>query len=354
MTNENRQDTAVPEPGPAALVPDANTAPSATGNPWLDFLADDKASAKKFIGSMRKGAIRVPDAVARETFAQALVAAPGRMKRLLALMRESARAGDTISGIVFELAEAGIRHINGLQLPATPNEETGYEAGVRAWLDGQPRRPLKPGDLQVLLLLVLFGLHRRYLAEDAAMTLIASAVRPVPKRRNIKAASQRVQAPTSVPSPIDVVLAAPPAAPVLAALAAHGDAWQARADAGERTLRDRAAEIERLSGECARRTDAISELRATVSELEAAKAASEAKVADMEKQILDLSDGWQHKLDDIRGRIRGTLSGQFTRWVQTALDAARSDPPVAGVIEERLEDTLKLIERELKWLQPSA
>ncbi len=63
---------------------------------------------------------------------------------------------------------------------------------------------------------------------------------------------------------------------------------------------------------------------------------------------------YQHKLDDVRGHIRGTLQGQLTRWLETSLDASRASPPRTEVIEERLEEALKLIEKELQWLQPSA
>jgi hypothetical protein len=354
MTNENRKDTAVPEPGPAQGATDENAVQSPSTDPWLAFLTDEKASVKKFLGSIRKGAIRIPDATARDAFAQALFAGPpGRVKRLLALMRDSARASDTISGIVYELAEAAIRRVSALRLPAGLNEDMAYQASVSAWVDDQPKRPLRPNELQILLLLIQFGLHRRYVDEDAAMALIALAARPVSKRRKASLADQR-DAVTSALHPIDVILAVPPVAKTLAALAAHGEAWQARLDGQERILRIRASEIEQLSGECVRKDDIISTLRETVAQLEMANGANAAKVADLERQILDLSDGWQHKVDDIRGRIRGTLSGQFTRCLQTALDAVRSDPPVTSVIQERLEDALKLLERELKWLQPSA
>ena len=84
------------------------------------------------------------------------------------------------------------------------------------------------------------------------------------------------------------------------------------------------------------------------------KTAAENKVTELEKQIVELRDGYQHKLDDLRGRIRGMLQGQLTRWLQTALDASRSDPPWTQAIQERLEDALRLIEKEIQWLQPSA
>ena len=349
MDNQAKQQDSAPREGPADAPAPALGAPEAApADPWLTFLIEEKASARKFVSGLRKGPIRVPGDAARQAFAAALFDSPGRVKRLLSLMRESVLGGEPISRIVFELAEAAIRHISALVLPV-PLSDANYHTAVNAWLDGFPKRPLKPQDLQVLILLLHFGLHRRLLSEEGGMGLVASAVQPAPKR-----GGQRSAAPKPAPSPMDVVLAATPAAPVLGTLVAHAEAWRRRSDAQDRLLQSQADEIARLSAACSERAESISELRAAIGRLEAENAAAAAKVADLEKEMQDLSDGWQHKLDDVRGRIRGTMSGQLTRWVQTALDAARSDPPFAQVIEQRLEDTLRLIEREVQWLQPSA
>ena len=84
------------------------------------------------------------------------------------------------------------------------------------------------------------------------------------------------------------------------------------------------------------------------------KDTADQKIQELERQIVDIRDGYQHKLDALRGRIRGVLQGELTRWIETALDAARSDPPFTKAIDERLEDALKLIAKEIQWLQPSA
>jgi len=68
----------------------------------------------------------------------------------------------------------------------------------------------------------------------------------------------------------------------------------------------------------------------------------------LKKEIVEIQDGFQHKLNDLRGRVRGLLQGQLTRLLQTALDASRSEPPWTKAIQERLEDALKLIDKEIQ------
>jgi chromosome segregation ATPase len=118
-------------------------------------------------------------------------------------------------------------------------------------------------------------------------------------------------------------------------------------------IESQAADIARLTAECASLNITIAGLCAEIATLKEQKAAAGTKVAELEGQVVEIRNGYQHKLDELRGRIRGILQGQLTRWLQTALDASHADPPWTQAIQERLEDALRLIEREMKWLQPS-
>src|SRR5688500_6332061 len=101
MDNQpDQQDPAPQQELPRASAPAPDALPTAPADPWLAYLTDEKASAKKLIRGMRKGAIRIPDDAARQAFAGAVLDAPGRVKRLLALMRESVPGSETIGKIV--------------------------------------------------------------------------------------------------------------------------------------------------------------------------------------------------------------------------------------------------------------
>jgi hypothetical protein len=74
----------------------------------------------------------------------------------------------------------------------------------------------------------------------------------------------------------------------------------------------------------------------------------------LELRLSQLDDGYKHRLQEVRGRMRGILEGQLTRWLQTALHASQETPPWTHTIQERLEEALSLIEKESRWLHPSA
>lgn len=61
-----------------------------------------------------------------------------------------------------------------------------------------------------------------------------------------------------------------------------------------------------------------------------------ARLAAAEQNSIDVRASYQYKLDSLRGRIVGTLTGRLTRMLDTALDAAKAEPPRAAVIIERV------------------
>ena len=151
-----------------------------------------------------------------------------------------------------------------------------------------------------------------------------------------------------------MLLAAAPTAPVLSAWLAYDKVHTAVTDKLNAQMQSQAVEIVRLTAECASLNATITGLRTDIATLQEGKATAESRIAELEKQIVNIRDGYRHQIYEMRERMRGVLQGQLTRWLQTALDASRANPPKAAVIEERVEDALKLIEKEIQWLQPSA
>lgn len=343
--------TAMPPPTPAE--PAANQAlPEAATSPWEAYLTGKKAPATRFLAKMdaarAKGGLSLPDDATRNRFAEALAAKPDRVARLVALLQACPPYSDTVRRIVVEFAEAGIKRLGTVTFPE-PLDATAFRATVSNWLAGLRKKPLKPAELNLLFLFLQIGWQRQILDHDTAFHLVASAVAKPAKAQPKKAAATK-----PAPTPLEVLLAATPGALVLSTLLAHAEAAKVEADKLNTQIQAQAVEIVRLTANCAVLNGTISELRADIATLEDKKAAAENKVTELEKQVVDIRDGYQHKLDELRGRIRGVLQGQLTRWLQTALDASRSDPPWTEAIQERLEDALRLIERETQWLQPSA
>jgi hypothetical protein len=326
----------------------AGASPAVAVSPWEDYLVGKKVPADRFLAKMRKGVITIPDNATRQRFAEALVAKPDRIGRLIALLQASVVSGDTIRRIVVELAEAGIKRLGTVAFSEQLDANTFYHA-VSSWLAGIRKKPLKPADWNILFLLLHFGWHRQVLDDDTAFSLIASAdAQPGPSR------PKHAQPATPTHTALEVLLAGAPMAPLLSSALAYYKVYRSAMDTLRAQVQSQVAELGRLSAECASLNATITSLRTDIATLQEEKANAEGRITELGQHIVDVRDGYQHKLDELRGRMRGTLQGQLTRWLQTALDASCSDPPWAQAIQERLEDALKLIEKESQWLQPSA
>ena len=76
-----------------------------------------------------------------------------------------------------------------------------------------------------------------------------------------------------------------------------------------------------------------------------------ARIDELEEELNDVRTAFQHRIDETKGRLRGFLEGELSRWVQNASEAADMDPPRVRVIQERLQSMFSAINREAKWLQ---
>jgi hypothetical protein len=324
--------------------------PAVAASPWEDYLVGKKVPADRFLAKLRKSDVTMPDDATRHCFAEALVAKPksDRIGRLIALLQASAVSGNTIRRSVVELAEAGIKRLGIVSFPEQLDANTFYDA-VSSWLAGIRKKPLKQDDMNRLFLLLHFGWHRQLLDDETAFSLIASAdAKPATSR------PQHAQPAKSAQTALEVLLAGASTAPLRSSALAYYKVYRSAMDKLHAQVQSQVAERGRLSAECASLNATITGLHTDIVTLQEEKAHAESRITELNQQIIDVRDGYQHKLDELRGRMRGTLQGQLTRWLQTALDASRSDPPWTQAIQERLEDALKLIEKEIQWLQPSA
>ena len=315
--------------------------------PWENFLTGKKVLPETFLATMAKGAITLPDDATRQRFVEVLLAKPDHMTLFIPLLQASTASGDTLRKIIGDFAEAAIRRLQLITIPE-PLDATAFGQSVSSWLTGIPKKPLAASDLNLLFLLLHFGSLRQVLDHDTAFGLVASAVSNSGNPSGKHARKPEPQ------TPLDVLLAASPARPVLATLVAHAKTTDKGTAGLKHLIEQQVKEIAGLAAELARLEAKITELRNEISALKEQKDAAQQKIHEFEQQIVELHDGYSHKLDALRGRIRGVLQGELTRWIETALDAARSDPPFTKAIEERLEDALKLITKETKCLQPSA
>jgi hypothetical protein len=315
---------------------------------WVTYLTGKKVKADRFIAGL-KGRIPVPDPEAVSQFAAALAAKPARTDRVIALLQETGSRTDGLREVSLTLAAAGLEALGVGSIPG-PGERHRFEAVVRAWLDSIGKRPLSKQDLSSLLLLFLVGSQRDMMDEDLGFGLLADAISKRPKKGRANRSKEALPA----TSDLDVALAAGPSPTALAPVVAMRREWASGTHRLHAQLRERDEEIQRGIAERERLQGALTAVRAEAAELRSGLAFAEQRIAELEAELIEVHDGYQYMLHEVQGRIRGVLGGQITRWVRTALDASRANPPRIQAIDERLEDALTLIEKELECLQPSA
>lgn len=340
-----------PPPIAAAQASSHQGTPDASASPWESYLAGKKEPANRLLAKMEaarvKGGLLLPDESTRRRFADTLVAKPDGVARFVVLLQACRSSSDTVRRVVLEFAEAGIKRLGVVAFPEALDPE-GYCGAIEAWLVGLHKKPIKPAELNLLFLFLLYGWYRNLLCPDTAFNLAGLALADPATAHPQKALSTK-----PAPSTLEVLLSSTPTLTVLEPLLEHSKATRNEASELRDQIKAQATEIARLTDEWGNLSAKITQLQEEVTSLKDEKIALKGKAQEMERRIVDLRDGYQHKLDQLRGRIRGMLQGQITRWLQTALDASRSDPPWTQAIQERLEDTLRLIDKETQWLQPS-
>ncbi len=331
-------------------------------SPWVAYLTDTKQPAASFLKKMVEGVVVLNGSTGKKTkqttprplpidnevrsqFAEVLAAKPERIDRLVFMLQASISAGDAIRGMVVDLAYCGVKRLIVVTLPDSP-KAGGFGAAISTWITSVPDRPSRTETFQILLVALHIGWYHKCLDDDEALGLIVSAFSKPEGRQTVTPA---VRPELML---LDVLLAAPASKTTLSRQTLYFQQLKAKADKANATIHAQREHIERLRMDNA-------ELRATVDRMREESVAMEERyatamdeIAGLGRETVRVRASYQHKLDDTKGRISGVLEGQVARWLQTSLEAVRMTPPRAEVIEERLENTLALIEKELQWLRP--
>ncbi|KPL91981.1 hypothetical protein [Herpetosiphon geysericola] len=100
--------------------------------------------------------------------------------------------------------------------------------------------------------------------------------------------------------------------------------------------------------------NSINELNSTINNLENKVTNLEVEKNNLENDINSMKASFLYKTNELREHFSGVLQGQMIRWLTTSIEAIQADPKRLEVVEERLNNLLQLVERELQWLQHSA
>jgi hypothetical protein len=332
-----------------------------TQTPWLDFVSLKKMSGKAFLSRLNKdGRVPVPSPHEKTAFSMTVTESKDGFGRLLGLIHAVPASKSALREMVIFLAEAAAARE--LQLDEWPKgPDAVVERRIGRWLDLRAKRPLIPRDLHAFYVFLHLARDVNKLEEDATFRLARLAVTPHPKVSRAKkdtgsgtpkkkgARRDLVELTAG-----DTIVSAAPPVPALTLLCNLHDAEErARAKLVDRVTQLE-ARVEELTSRILAQEEVEASLQSQVGELTTHREDLLGTVTNLEERLAQTEDGYRHRLQEVRGRVRGVMEGQLTRWIQTALHASQENPPWTNTIQERLEEALTLIEKESKWLRPSA
>ncbi len=212
----------------------------------------------------------------------------------------------------------------------------------------KPRRPISQEDLRILLCIVHVGCNRATIDSQSAWKLMADAS----TQRRVESEETEC-VPVRPLSLLSIVLSAAVPESLLPTIASFA--------LDEHESRERFVDqIENLERRIDTLVAANGQLRASVETSESHAQAQADTISEMKRELESLESraiehraSYLHRLENIRGHASGTLEDRITSWLQTCLEALRSDPPRIEYVNERIEESLRLIEKEIAWLQRS-
>lgn len=308
---------------------------NAPGSLWIEYLTG-KGSASAFLANIRKNGVPLPSDAEVSRFGMLVADSRSCLDRLVQLLRATSNSDVSIRSVVSDLTGESLKGV-GVSVAVATDSDAFCEA-AEDWLDSLPKRPVDAHSLKVLFITIWLGSMRNLLDEEGIVYLLQSAM-VKPREDESDNSSWRPD------SPVDALLQAEPKPEVFGALSSYADCRLAE----NRRLLSRIHQKEKQIGEMDTKCEELSLRLASQHEeaerLRAVLAEAQDQVSELKKELSDTHDAYKTQLHDLRGKYRGALQGELTRWLETALDASRADPPWIPAIQERLEDALELVRR---------
>ena len=325
-------------------------------------------NAHAFLRKLKKSAFSIPSPDDVRQMAQRLVALPNGAPRVLNLLQALDEAVGSIRESILGLAEAFLCACGAIptsSAPLTPPEcRLAIERLLRpdardstlncGWIARIIERFVRPAvpkgprpNLDLFGICLLLAFHRGWLAEDDVFALLARAC-SVPKQKHPRSAEAQVE-----PSAIGIILGSPLKKPGLPVLLALHAAWRKRATAAAERIHQLESTVARLESESAQLTEKLTRASSEIAGLKSTVRENDQRIAALTQELTDTRTAAQHRHDTLKGRVRGFLEGDLSRWLQNATEAANIEPARVRVIQERLQSALGGIQKEAQWLQSS-
>jgi hypothetical protein len=310
------------------------------------FFAAKGGSPAQYVKRAREGVRRILSEGELAELARSVIAARNGLGRLLGLLQAlDGDQQDTVVKQITRLAEYVLWQEGVLQQPSE-DQLADYAQAAQQWLKSLGKRTLSGRRKITYLVLVILGSRNRALDEVGAIRLLETGF--APKRSRPRLGSSDTRSPNEA-----FHKAISPRADILALLNVVL-AWRENVT---RVMRERDLLEETRSRTQTEKEGALEEaarFKRDVERLRGVQTALEQRVERAEALNADIQIDFRHRVDQLRSRVRGVLAGELSRWLETAYDASVAEPPRSQVIQERLEQAIALIRREIEWLGTSA
>ncbi|MFA5027156.1 MAG: hypothetical protein WC713_04725 [Candidatus Methylomirabilota bacterium] len=311
---------------------------------WGLFFRPKAPNASAFLKSLRSQGYRVLSEAEAQGLADQVAAEKSGFPRLLTLLQALGTQQDAVLEFATGLAELSLKRYGLLRSVEGEDDREAIDI-AREWLQKASKGRLSPVQRDALLVFVLLRWRTGRLGDHQVLEILNLLVS---RRRGEKRPAAGAEPP---PRPSEALLRIVTGKGNLKGILGLAAAWRYQTkqiDSARRIAENSRDEAvtgrERIQEEADRLQQEVDQLRTVGSGLER-------RVQELEEHANDLRTHFQHRLDEMRGRLQGALDGEISRWLETAYEASVAEPPRAKVIQERLEMTLANIRRQVTWLR---
>ena len=299
---------------------------------WTEFFQSKKIPAERFFKNIsagtKKDLLDVPiDVSFKEELVTVYFSRSNNIDRLLDLLQNVHSSGKQFQGFLTDLCESVLRGDVSISFPARMDPGT-FQEFLFSWIGSLGKRKIKIADFKKLLLFLHFGGLKALIDHTTAREAINTVLTKGRKKSGISGEKL---------SELELLLHCPPQQEFFSCLLAYSESLffsvgnfrtEIKNQKSPNTEKPKDNNLNELV-ECLQREN-----------------------KEKTEELVQIKEAYQFQLEELKGKIRGMMQDEIARWLSMAYSAANAEPPRINVVRERIEDTLKLIEKGKAWLQP--
>ncbi|MBL3538243.1 hypothetical protein [Aminivibrio sp.] len=299
---------------------------------WTEFFQSKKIPAERFFKNIsagtKKDLLDVPiDVSFKEELVTVYFSRSNNIDRLLDLLQNVHRSGKQFQGFLTDLCESVLRGDASISFPARMDPGI-FQEFLFSWIGSLGKRKIKIADFKKLLLFLHFGSLKALIDHTTAREAINTVLTKGRKKSGISGEKL---------SELELMLCCPPQQEFYSCLLAYSESLFFSVENFRTEIKNQKSPNTEKP-----KDNNLNEL------VECLQRENKEKT----EELVQIKEAYQFQLEELKGKIRGMMQDEIARWLDMAFAASNAEPPRINVVRERIEDTLKLIEKGKAWLQP--